>query len=231
MAGALERENYLERLSGALTHSDWLPLAYALMSSHVHWTGLAGSDPSSSFVKPLHCGFAGWLNRAQKRVGPVFADRHRSIIIERERVAELVAYIHNNPVRAGVVADPAESTWTSHRYYLGVAVAPAWLDVARGLSLCGFDASPSGRRAFHEFVLKRRAEPRSPMWGIAAMNDHRSRIRERLGSAVEASWPVVVGDQVQHALVTPSGALIRNGWEGSADEVIRFVTARLGSSP
>jgi hypothetical protein len=82
----------------------------------------------------------------------VFAARHTSVVCPAERAAALLAYVHNNPVRAGVVPLPEESEWTSHRAYLGLAPAPAWLDVARGLSLCGFDVTPRGRLAFQEYV-------------------------------------------------------------------------------
>src|SRR5688500_390704 len=152
-AGATERRNYLDRVPRALVRSDWSPRSYCVMSSHVHWGARAGHLPSASFIKPLHVGTAAWLNKIQGRLGPVFADRHRSIICDPQHAARLVAYIHNNPVRAGVVSDPADSDWSSHRAYLGLVEAPPWLDVEAGLLACGFEPTVSGRLAFHEFVV------------------------------------------------------------------------------
>ena len=48
-----------------------------------------------------------------------------------------------------------QSTWTSHRAYLGVASAPAWLDVATGLMLSGFEPTEAGRAAFEAFLAAR----------------------------------------------------------------------------
>jgi hypothetical protein len=85
----------------------------------------------------------------------VFAERARIHIVDPGAAAVLVAYIHNNPVRAGVVTDALDSTWTTHRAVVGHDVAPPWLDVPWILSACGFDASPSGRARFDDFVRRR----------------------------------------------------------------------------
>jgi hypothetical protein len=227
LTNAFERQGYLDRVPLALKRSDWGPLCYALMSSHVHHGGMAGLLPSSSFMKPLNSATATWLNRLQERLGPVFADRHRSILFDEEKAARLLAYIHNNPVRAGVVRDPSESSWTSHRAYLGLEPAPPWLDVERGLSLCGFDSTPSGRLSFHEFVVSRSGEPRSPELTAAKLADTRARVRELLGSAVEVSWPEVKEGRTSVALVVPRGGIVRAPWQGTPLLLVQFVSERL----
>lgn len=67
-------------------------LGYAVMSSHLHLVTRAGVAPSADFIKPLHVGFARWLNRHQGRFGPVFAERHATIQCGYARVARLLAY-------------------------------------------------------------------------------------------------------------------------------------------
>ena len=39
--------------------------------------------------------------------GPVFAERHATVLSEDSKAARLIAYLHNNPVRAGVVPEAA----------------------------------------------------------------------------------------------------------------------------
>jgi hypothetical protein len=65
-----------------------------------------------------------------------------------------VAYHHRNPVTAGVVTRPHESTWTSHRAYLRLDPAPPWLDVERALSILEFADTAAGRKQFDEFVME-----------------------------------------------------------------------------
>jgi hypothetical protein len=68
-------------------------------------------------------------------VGQVFMRGPKPVAFGRDAVAQLICYIHRNPVRAGVVADPANNDWTSHRAYLGLDPRPSWLDIATGLEL------------------------------------------------------------------------------------------------
>src|SRR5207253_2547042 len=102
---------------------------------------IAGRSRAEALFKPLHTGFAGWLNHVQGTLGPVFADRPLFVAVASARAACLLAYVHNNPVRAGVVASAARSTWTSHQFYLDARPAPPWLRVEQGLALAGFDTT------------------------------------------------------------------------------------------
>jgi hypothetical protein len=78
------------------------------------------------------------INRSRERIGAVFARGPKAIPVAEGGVARLIGYIHCNPVRAGIVDDPSQSTWTSHRAYLGLDAAPKWLDIDLGLELAGF---------------------------------------------------------------------------------------------
>jgi hypothetical protein len=227
------RGEYLVRAARALSRVDWKPLGFALMSSHVHWAMQAGQRSSSDLFKPLHAGFAAWLNAIEGRLGPVFADRHRNLTFEGGTAALLLAYIHNNPVRAGVVSDPAESPWTSHRAYLGLAPAPPWLDVQLGLHLCGFDATAAGRLRFHEMVLACTAQRRRIDLSGGDVLMHRRIVRRALGAPVEISSPIVaMGSQGAISHVTPQlldGCQARPVWKGDASALLREVSRSAGT--
>jgi hypothetical protein len=221
------RHEYLRRVPGALKRSDSSPLSYCMMSNHTHWGTRLGVDPSANFVKPLHVGVAGWLNRAEDRLGPVFADRHRSIICDPTHAALLIAYIHNNPVRAGVVRDPADSDWSSHRAYLGLVEAPPWLDVQAGLAICGFDTTAKGRLAFHEFVVSHSRDPRSDQFSCSDLAKQRALIREVLGSSIECTWPTTEPpSRLAWTLLTPRNRL--PVWPGDPEEVVGLVAGVYG---
>ncbi len=134
-----ERERYRDYLGRALSRSDWSCVSYALMSSHVHLGLIGGTQPFGHLMKRVHSPFANWLNERHDRLGAVFAGRPHVWIIRPEHVARTIAYIHNNPVRAGVVASADDSAWTSHRAYMQRSLAPAWLDVELGLEMAGVD--------------------------------------------------------------------------------------------
>jgi REP element-mobilizing transposase RayT len=134
-----ERAVYLKLFGRALAKTDWRCLAYCVMSNHIHLAMLPGERPLESWAKPVNSRFARWMNQRHGRLGPIFADRPRSHAIAAHNQANLIAYIHNNPVRAGVARRASESGWSSHLAFLGLAPRPRWLDVDAALALCGFD--------------------------------------------------------------------------------------------
>jgi hypothetical protein len=156
------RGEYLARLDATLAQSDWRLLWYCLMGTHIHLGMESGEQSVDSWARPLHAGFAAWVNRRGRAVGlrsrgPVLADRPYTVMLPDSRAAYLAAYIHNNPVRAGLVEHAAQSAWSSHVAYLHDAARPATLDIARGLELSGYDESPEGRTAFGAWGGVRRA--------------------------------------------------------------------------
>jgi hypothetical protein len=229
LASPLERAAFLERVPSALARSDWTLCAYALMSSHVHLAMIAGQAPPWHFLKPMHIAFARFINRSDGTLGPVFAERAATIVMPAERMADLVAYIHNNPVRAGVVGHPAESTWTSHRAWIGIEPRPNWLGVERGLHLAGFDDSDLGRKHFGSYVEERSGEPRDPTWAAATQTQLRARIRKQLGLPVEISSPAHRPDAVvQVHLASEAGPVAWARWDGDLGVLLREVSQQTG---
>ncbi len=223
------RDAYLAQVPKTLAQIDWHALAYCLMSSHTHWALIAGRAPSRAFVHPINTAFASFVNRAEGRLGPVFAHRHTAVLVDEERVAVVIAYNHNDVVRAGLVKDPADSAWSSHRAYLGLVPAPPWLDVARGLAMCGFDSSPSGRLAFHDFVLSRAHLPRDPELSGDHASEIRAKIREQAGGPVELASPVMQanGHLLYPVLHNKEGKILGR-WQGKASAVAETVARVCG---
>ncbi len=185
-----ERARYLFLLGRAMDHTDWRCLSYAVMSNHIHLGMVAGKLPMSTWTKPTHSPFARWLNRRHGRLGPVFAQRVKDYEILPTGVGQLLAYIHNNPVRAGVVQRPLESAWTSHGSYVGGEAAPSWLRIDEGLRLAGFTDGVE----FDEWVCRTPGEP-SDM-GVELK---RSEVRRR--GALEMGTPTVVDGLSQFPLL------------------------------
>lgn len=95
--------------------------AYALMRNHTHLLVQEGEQPLSRFMKGVQQSFAQFSNTRYRQSGHLFQGRYKAFRVEREEyLLGLVRYIQMNPVKAGVVQDPADYPWTSHRhYYLG----------------------------------------------------------------------------------------------------------------
>ena len=63
--------------------------------------------------------YARSTNRKMQRSGHLFERRHHLVLVQADRyLKKLVRYIHQKPVRAGMVDDLAAYSWSSHRAYL-----------------------------------------------------------------------------------------------------------------
>jgi len=74
----------------------------------------------SEFMKSLLERFTKWFNRQHTRSGTLWEERFKSVIVESGAAARtMAAYIDLNPVRAGMVADPADYRWSSYGEAIG----------------------------------------------------------------------------------------------------------------
>ena len=74
----------------------------------------------AEFMKGLLQRFTQWFNRAHSRSGTLWEDRFKSVIVEDGVAARTIsAYIDLNPVRAGMVKDPADYRWSSYGEAVG----------------------------------------------------------------------------------------------------------------
>ena len=74
----------------------------------------------SEFMKAVLQRFTRWFNRTHQRSGTLWEERYKSVIVESGEAARTIAaYIDLNPVRAGMVSDPAEYRWSSYGEAIG----------------------------------------------------------------------------------------------------------------
>ena len=74
----------------------------------------------SQFMKSFMQRYTQWHNGAHQRKGRLWEDRFKSVIVESGIAARtMAAYIDLNPVRAGMVSDPAAYRWSSYGEAVG----------------------------------------------------------------------------------------------------------------
>jgi len=110
---------------------------YCWMTNHVHLALQSHTLPLSQFMSLVASRYAKSTNKKLDRSGHLFERRHRAILVQTDNyLKELIRYIHNNPVRAGIARDPVHYAWSSHEAYLGGA-RPDWLTLGWVLSHFG----------------------------------------------------------------------------------------------
>jgi REP element-mobilizing transposase RayT len=74
----------------------------------------------SQFMKSFMQRYTRWHNGAHQRKGRLWEDRFKSVIVEDGVACRMMAaYIDLNPVRAGMVKDPADYRWSSYGEAMG----------------------------------------------------------------------------------------------------------------
>lgn len=95
--------------------------SYVLMSNHFHL--LATPDSAEGvprMMQALGRSYVRYFNTRHARTGTLWEGRYRSTLIQADRyLLACMVYIDLNPVRAGMVADPADYPWSSHLFYVG----------------------------------------------------------------------------------------------------------------
>ena len=153
-----DRADFLARLE-ALTVYAWV-----LLPNHAHLLVRTGTRPLPRSMRSLLTGYAGAFNRRHTRVGHLFQNRYKSIVVEEEPyLLELVRYLHLNPLRAKVVPSLralARYPWTGHSALCGAVPRP-WQDTQTILTQFG-PTLPRGRHAYRTFVGAGGAQGRRP---------------------------------------------------------------------
>ena len=98
-------------------------LAYCLMPNHYHLLIYikAEHDFGRKVMMPFVTSYTKAINAQEKRVGPLFQGRFKSIHVDDEAyLLNLTRYIHRNPVDAGLVDRPQDWPYSSYLDYVGL---------------------------------------------------------------------------------------------------------------
>lgn len=98
--------------------------AYVLMTNHFHLlvTPKTG-DGLPQMMQAVGRSYVRYFNDSQKRSGTLWEGRYKSTLIQTDRyLLACMAYIDLNPVRGGLVALPADYSWSSYGHYTGLRV-------------------------------------------------------------------------------------------------------------
>jgi putative transposase len=127
-----DRLLFLELLARTVTRFGWLCHAYCLMGNHFHLVIETPVFNLSEGMQRLNGRFAQLFNVRRELDGHLFQGRFHSERIETDaHLLSSVRYDDLNPVRAGLVGDPAAWPWSSHRAASGLEPPPPFLAVTR----------------------------------------------------------------------------------------------------
>ena len=112
------RVRYLSALAHSAACYGCAIHAYVLMDNHTHILATPEcSGGLSRMMQWLGARFVTGVNSTESRTGSLWESRFWSSAVTTEPYVMIChRYIELNPVRAGIVADPAQYPWSSHRH-------------------------------------------------------------------------------------------------------------------
>lgn len=97
-------------------------VAWCIMDNHVHMVIKVCFNNFERVFKRLNVSYALYFHKKNNSVGHVFQGRVKSIPLESdESIINNIRYIHNNPVKAGMVDHAKSYRWSSYNIYLSGA--------------------------------------------------------------------------------------------------------------
>lgn len=112
----LNIEKYKELILKKIDKANIEIVAYCIMNNHAHFLIYCEKiEHLSKFMQRLNTSYSRFYNKINKRVGYVFRDRYLSqSIFDEKQLYNCLNYIHNNPVKAGMVKDASEYKYSSY---------------------------------------------------------------------------------------------------------------------
>jgi hypothetical protein len=124
------------------------------MPTHFHWLAFVKTDDIRQLQRKIGDWLSGYtrgLNKQLGRTGSLFQQHTKARVIKNDRDLLTVAtYIHQNPVRAGLVHRLADRPWSSYLDYIGLRNGT----LPEKSHLSEWFQTPDEFKAFSEEMLK-----------------------------------------------------------------------------
>ncbi len=115
-----DNKKFIDILERYKTEIGYKIYAYCLMGNHVHLLVKEGKEELSNTMKRIGTAYVYWYNWQYGRKGHLFQDRYKSEAVENDRYfLTVLRYIHQNPIKAGLVKDIETYEWSSYKEYIG----------------------------------------------------------------------------------------------------------------
>jgi putative transposase len=126
-----DRQTLLAVVAQAMARFDAQVLAYCLMDNHYHFVLHTRAANLSRLMRHVNGVYTQAFNRRHAKAGHLLQGRFKAILVDRDAyLLEVCRYVELNPVRAKMVAEPAQWPWSSYLAHTLHAPTPAWLDTA-----------------------------------------------------------------------------------------------------
>lgn len=116
-----DKQRFLDSLEKFKSRFGFKLYAFVLMDNHVHLIIEAANQISiSKIMQAVTLSYSVKFRKKYSYTGYVWQGRFKSNVIDGDRyIAKCIEYIHNNPVKVGIVRQAEAYLWSSYHFYNG----------------------------------------------------------------------------------------------------------------
>lgn len=191
--------------------------AFCLMPNHYHLLVQTPHGNLSRCMRHINGVYTQRFNRNHDYDGQLFRGRYKAVLVEDDRhLLQVMRYIHQNPVKAGMTGRLKDFPWSSHHAYLSSAKKWDWLYKTEILNILERRKTQQ-RAAYKEFVAQDIPEEIESFYSgkrlssLLGSNDFIERVKLRFGKS-----------QFEQELTTTTDLSI------SADQILEVVATGYG---
>jgi len=127
---------------------------YCLMPNHYHLLVQTPHGNLSRCMRHVNGVYTQRFNRTHEYDGQLFRGRYKAILVEDDRyLLQVLRYIHQNPVKAGLTEKLDDFKWSSHNAYLSSAKKWHWLSTKKILNILETKKTKQ-RDAYKDFIVE-----------------------------------------------------------------------------
>jgi len=110
-----DRMKFIEKIKKAMVVGKFEVFGYCFMDNHIHML-IKEDEEIGTSIKRITVGYVRWHNNKHERTGHLFQNRYMSESVETEcYLLTVLRYIHQNPVKAGMVEKAEDYKWSSYK--------------------------------------------------------------------------------------------------------------------
>ncbi len=162
-----DRERFLEILQRVADRYHLVCHAYCLINDHYHLLLETPEGNLSRAMRQVNGVYGQYFSRRYRRPGRVLGGRFKSQVVEKDPfLLEVARHVVFCPVRAGLVAEPADWRWSSYRATAGEAPVPPFLAAGWLLGLLGGQTLVEARQRYRSFIREGLADGEGSVEGL-----------------------------------------------------------------
>ena len=114
----IDKGYFLKLLNESRQNMRFKLMGYVLMDNHYHLLVQTGNVKLQKIMHQINNTYSKYFNAIYERCGHVFQGRYKASVIRNELyLLKVLAYIHQNPVKAGMVKKVEDYKWSSDKFY------------------------------------------------------------------------------------------------------------------